>query len=295
MLKKIILLLPLYLTAMSSGAYALEFSTPSLDGGTINLSDFRGRVVIVDFFASWCRPCRDAVPKLNRLLDQYAGKGLSVVGYSVDAGGRIAVRPWVAQNRVNFPVAMGTAQEAKRIAQVNNLPTTIVVSPDGRLVQKWEGIVGEDTLLAAVRPYFIDNPIPQPSSARVYRRQPDEKRFRQVWSSDNEVFEGKRGVMLNIQVDVADMPVAQGAWVQINLNPEIQVGPNSLRSVGPVKTSYILVTHAAIDTYQAFIPCKDLPPIPEGGVLRGWMVLLDRHQQAVETSPEIIISRPCRR
>lgn len=295
MLKKLTLLLALCLAPWAGNAMALDFARPSLDGGTLNLSDFRGRAVVLDFFASWCRPCKDSIPKLNSLLSRYETRGLSVLGYSVDEGGRNSILPWVAQNKVNFPVAIGTAQEAKEIANVRNLPTTLIISPEGRVAMRFEGVVSEETLLEAVRPFLSGNAPPPPLSAKVYRRQPQESRFRQVWAIDNEVWEGKRGVMITIQVDVADMPVAQGAWLQINLSPEIQTGFNTHRSVGPAKQSYILVTHAALDLYQAFIPCKDLPSLPADGVIRAWAVLLDRNQRTVETSPEIIISRPCRR
>ncbi|MDR1396737.1 MAG: TlpA family protein disulfide reductase [Desulfarculales bacterium] len=294
MLKRIIII-SAALILSAANAWALDFSRPSLDGGTLNLSDFRGRVVILDFFASWCRPCKDSVPKLNRLLQNYEAYGLSVLGYSVDEGGRNAVKPWVAVNKVNFPVAVGSAQEAKDIAGVSNLPTTLVIDPQGNIIRSFEGVTGEDTLLAVIKPYLNNNPPPQPSSAKVYRRQDNERRFRQVWSADNEVYQGKRGVMITIQVDVADMPVAQGAWVQLNLSPEAQDSSGRLRSVGPVKQSYILLTDAALDLYYAFIPCADLPPMPDNAVLRSWMVLLDHNQKAVETSQEIIISRPCRR
>jgi peroxiredoxin len=294
MLKNIIIAV-IFVTLSASNALALDFSRPSLDGGTLNLSDFQGRVVILDFFASWCRPCKDAVPKLNSLLRKYEAYGLSVLGYSVDEGGRNAIKPWVATNKVNFPVAIGTAQEAKDLAGVRNLPTTLVIDPQGNIIRSFEGVTSEDTLLAIIKPYLSDNPPPQPSSAKIYRRQDDESRFRQVWSVDNEVYQGKRGVMITIQVDVADMPVAQGAWVQINLSPEVQGMDGQLRPAGPVKQSYILVTDAALDLYYAFIPCPDLPPMPANAVLRAWMVLLDRYQKPVETSQEIIISRPCRR
>ncbi len=294
MLKKLTLL-SLSLLLLATPALALDFARPSLDGGTLNLSDFKGRVVVVDFFASWCRPCRDSVPKLNSLLRKYEARGLSVLGYSVDEGGRSAIKPWVAINKVDFPVAIGTAKEAKDLLDVRNLPTTVVVSPEGNVVQRFEGVVSEDTLYSAIQPYLTNNPPPQPLSAKVYRRQPNESRFRQVWAIDNEVFEGKRGVMISIQVDVADMPIPQGAWVQLNLSPEVQTGPGTHEPVGPVKQSYIILTDAALDLYQAFIPCKDLPQMPSNAVIRAWMVLLDRNQKPVETSPEIIISRPCRR
>jgi hypothetical protein len=201
----------------------------------------------------------------------------------------------VAVNKVNFPVAVGNTQEAKALAGVRNLPTTLIIDPQGRIIRSLEGVTSEDSLLAIIKPYLSNNPPPQPISARVYRRQADESRFRQVWAIDNEVYQGKRGVMITIQVDVADMPVAQGAWIQLNLSPEIQGSDGRLRSAGPVKQSYILVTEAALDLYSAFIPCADLPARPDEAVLRSWMVLLDSNQLPVETSQEIIISRPCRR
>jgi thiol-disulfide isomerase/thioredoxin len=294
MFKNIIIAAAIFILS-ASPALALDFSRPSLDGGTLNLSDFQGRVVIVDFFASWCRPCKDAVPKLNSLLRKYEASGLSVLGYSVDEGGRNAIKPWVAVNKVNFPVAVGTTQEAKALAGVRNLPTTLIIDPQGNIIRTFEGVTSEETLLAVIKPYLRANPAPQPSSAKVYRRQDDERRFRQVWAADNEVYQGKRGVMITIQVDVADMPVAQGAWVQLNLSPEVQEMNGRLRPVGPVRQSYILVTDAALDLYYAFIPCGDLPSMPANAVLRGWMVLLDRYQKPVETSQESIRSRPCRR
>jgi len=100
----------LWTTAPGRAQTVEDFQLPTVMAGDLRLSDFRGRVVLLDFLASWCRPCKDAIPHLNQLQRDHGAKGLSVIGYSVDTGGLHAMKPFVVRNGVEFPVVLGTIQ-----------------------------------------------------------------------------------------------------------------------------------------------------------------------------------------
>jgi len=258
----------------------------------MSLSDFRGRVVILDFFATWCRPCKEGIPKLNHLYEKYEKQGLSVIGYSVDKGGRALVKPFVARNSMNFPVVLGEIDHAKLLGEVKVLPTTMVIDPKGRVVEVFQGVVSEDRLLAAVRPYLSAGAPPSPATAAVNRRQDGQRRFRQVWVSDNQTLQGQQGIYVHVVTDVADLPVERGVWLQLNLRAEAR-SAGGLAPLGQAKPLYQRVDDGSRDYFLLFVRCDQLPDCPAGGVLRAWVTILDSQLKPVEQSGELVISRPC--
>ena len=117
---------PLHATA------APAWSLKDVSGKTVQLSDFKGKIVILDFWATWCPPCRAEIPNFIALQDKYAKQGVTVVGLSVDQGGLAAVGPFVTKTKINYPVVLGDLDLASTYG-VQGLPTTFVIDQQGNI------------------------------------------------------------------------------------------------------------------------------------------------------------------
>jgi thiol-disulfide isomerase/thioredoxin len=124
---------------------APEVSFQTLDGKTVNLSDYRGKVVLVNFWATWCEPCRSEIPELIELQRTYGPRGFVVLGVAMDSEGRSAVEPFVKRPQfdvggqkvaMEYPVVLGNDDVAARFGGIIGLPTTVIISPQGRIVKK---------------------------------------------------------------------------------------------------------------------------------------------------------------
>jgi len=120
----------------------LDFRAPGLDGKQIDLSDYRGHPVIVDFWATWCGPCRRQIPELVALYKKYnKSRGLVIIGVSCDliqGDGVRAVAPFVEEFQINYPIALADEQLVDSMG-VEAIPTTLFLGPDGRLVSRIVG------------------------------------------------------------------------------------------------------------------------------------------------------------
>lgn len=270
-------------------AGGLEFQLPTPDGKQLKLSDFRGRVVVLDFFATWCRPCRAYVPKLNRLRAKYGERGLSVIGFALDKQGIKKVRPYMAKNKVAFPVVMGDLAEARRLANVEVLPTSIVIGPQGRVLARFEGVVSAERMMAAVRPHLRSDAPPEPPEAMVAQRDPGQNRFLKVWVDDNQIFGGTRGVMVHALLDVADQVSEQGLWLTLNLLPESRNEEGGLIPQGEPKKLYQRVQDVSRRHFALFVRCDQLPPVPVGGVYRSWLGVINAKHKSLGRSGDFIV------
>jgi len=120
----------------------LDFRAPGLDGKQIDLSDYRGHPVIVDFWATWCGPCRRQIPELVALYKKYnKSRGLMIIGVSCDliqGDGVRAVAPFVEEFQINYPIALADEQLVDSMG-VEAIPTTLFLGPDGKLVSRIVG------------------------------------------------------------------------------------------------------------------------------------------------------------
>ncbi|MDI1313575.1 TlpA disulfide reductase family protein, partial [Prosthecobacter sp.] len=105
---------------------APEWALPGLDGKTVKLSDFRGKVVVLNFWATWCPPCRREIPDLVALHEKYAEQGLVVIGVSLDEGGATSVKSFVTKAGVKYPVVMGDQETAQAYGGITSIPTTFI-------------------------------------------------------------------------------------------------------------------------------------------------------------------------
>ena len=124
----------------STHSFAPEFSLTDLSGRKLELSSYRGKVVILDFWATWCEPCRTEIPRLADLQNKYRDRGLQIIGISLDDEPK-AVRAFYQQFNMNYPVAVGDANLAERYGGILGLPVNFVISRDGRIYAKHAGEV----------------------------------------------------------------------------------------------------------------------------------------------------------
>jgi len=120
------------------GLLAPEFRLPRLDGQPLSLASYRGKVVLLDFWATWCVPCREETPHFVALQQKYRDRGLQIIGVSMDDSPD-PVGPFVQQFRINYPVVIGTAQTGVDYGGVLGLPIAFVIDRDGRIVAKHIG------------------------------------------------------------------------------------------------------------------------------------------------------------
>jgi len=118
--------------------YAARFSLVSITGQKIDLADYKGKVVLVNFWASWCPHCRRMIPSLVGLHDQYYSKGLRIVGIAV-SDHKQAVEEFYQHGNISYPIAIGDAYTRRLYGGVSGLPTTVLIGRDGRIYSRFEG------------------------------------------------------------------------------------------------------------------------------------------------------------
>ena len=125
---------------LRSGASAPEFDLPALEGGAASLAAYRGRVVFVNFWATWCTPCREEAPALQSLYQRLRSEGFEVLGISIDdAGARDKIAAFVREYGLRFPVLLDPDQRAYREYQAYGVPETFLIDKEGRVVERFVG------------------------------------------------------------------------------------------------------------------------------------------------------------
>jgi thiol-disulfide isomerase/thioredoxin len=130
---------------------AQPFAVRTLDGRTLRLDELRGRPVILDFWATWCAPCRASMPHLSTMQGRYGTRGLVIVGLSVDDGPPQEVRRFAERLHLRFPVAMASEGLLDDYGPIRSIPTTIFIDRRGRVVRRVVGYVDEETLEGFIR------------------------------------------------------------------------------------------------------------------------------------------------
>ncbi|RXZ44592.1 TlpA family protein disulfide reductase [Crenobacter cavernae] len=129
-------------------------SFADLSGRPVSLDVFKGKVTVVNFWATWCAPCREEMPMLDKVARELKGRGMTMVGIALDQPAE--VRPFVKQLKISYPVWMGDANTMNVMRGLGNpsggLPYTVVLDRDGKVVARLLGAVSEANLRAAVEP-----------------------------------------------------------------------------------------------------------------------------------------------
>lgn len=137
-----------------------DFTLKDLDEHDVSLRQFKGKVVLVNFWATWCGPCRIEIPWLVELQDKYAARGFTVLGVAMDEEGESAVAPFVQKERfkvggtsrsINYPIVLGDDATADKFGGLLGFPTSVLISKDGRVIKRVDGLVSYDEIDKAIQ------------------------------------------------------------------------------------------------------------------------------------------------
>jgi len=133
------------------GDKAPDFSLKSVDGKTVKLSDYKGKVVIIDFWATWCGPCRRGIPDLVSIQKEFKDD-LVIIGISLDAEKTIKDVPgFVKSYSINYPIVYGDEKVVMAYGGIQSIPTAFVVDKKGNVVDRHIGLVSKDTYVNKIK------------------------------------------------------------------------------------------------------------------------------------------------
>ena len=135
-----------------SGKQPIGLSLKDIHGRTLRLSDYKGKVVLVNFWATWCIPCRTEIPDLVKKQRQYHNQDLRIIGIAYPPETLYEVRRFARNNRMNYRVALGNKETKSLFSDTETLPMTVVVDREGRLRDVIEGIMYQDEFDQKVKP-----------------------------------------------------------------------------------------------------------------------------------------------
>ncbi|UCB51321.1 MAG: TlpA family protein disulfide reductase [Deltaproteobacteria bacterium] len=121
---------------LQEGNPAPDFTFPDLDGRQVSLSDFRGKVVLVNIWATWCPPCRDEMPSMQKLYERFKGEHFEILAVSIDADGREAVAPFMQQMNLTFPALLDPEGKIRSLYAITGVPESFIIDKNGILVQR---------------------------------------------------------------------------------------------------------------------------------------------------------------
>ncbi len=118
---------------------APDFTLPDLEGNSLTLSDFKGRVIILNFWATWCPPCRKEIPDFIELYEKYKDEGLLIIGVSLDRGDSRTVKQFSKNYKINYPIVLGNVNVTQDYGGIRGIPTTFVIDRKGNIKKKYVG------------------------------------------------------------------------------------------------------------------------------------------------------------
>jgi Peroxiredoxin len=138
--------------AGAEGTMAADFTLPAARGeGTVSLAQYKGNVVLVNFWATWCPPCREEIPAFIKVRDSLHAQGFEIIGVALDEGGSKVVVPFAQEYAISYPLAIGDQAVTQSYGGIRGIPASFLVDREGKIVQKYVGAIDAQTLENAVR------------------------------------------------------------------------------------------------------------------------------------------------
>lgn len=128
--------------AARAGQPAPAFKITTTSGQPVTLENYRGYVLVVDFFATWCHPCRDSIPHLNEMNRKYGRQGLQVLGLSADDDGERALKSFAAEYQISYPIALAGEATLADFG-VRSVPVMFIIDKQGKVAEVFRGFTGE--------------------------------------------------------------------------------------------------------------------------------------------------------
>ena len=142
---------PIKLVGNVQGVPAPDFTLTSLDGRKVKLSDFRGKAVLLNFWATWCEPCKIEMPWFIELQKQYGPQGLQVVGIAMDDSGVKEIGDFAKKMNVNYPIVIGKESVGDQYGGIPYLPSTFYIDRDGKVIDRIFGLVSRSEIESDVQ------------------------------------------------------------------------------------------------------------------------------------------------
>jgi peroxiredoxin len=131
-------------TAPHVGQRAPDFTLIDSTGSPIKLSELKGKVVLLDFWATWCGGCKVEIPWYMEFETKYAKKGLATIGVSMDDDGWKSVKPFLQKHKINYPIVIGTQDIANEYGGLPSLPMTLLIDRSGKVAESHPGMVNKE-------------------------------------------------------------------------------------------------------------------------------------------------------
>jgi len=125
-----------------------------VDGKAVSFEQYKGKVVVLDFWATWCGPCRSEIPGYVALQKKHGPAGLAIVGVSLDQGGPEVVKKFIAEQKINYQIVMGDEQVTAAFGGVEAIPTTFIIDRKGTLRYRKVGAMPEEEFEAVLKPFL---------------------------------------------------------------------------------------------------------------------------------------------
>ena len=138
---------------------APQLTLKDLDGKEVSLEQYRGKVVLVNFWATWCEPCQVEIPWLIEMQQKYSAQGFTILGIAMDEDGASIVTPWVQKERfdvngtksaMNYPIVIGNDAAADKFGGLLGYPTSVLITRDGKIVKRITGIISSEEISKSI-------------------------------------------------------------------------------------------------------------------------------------------------